>query len=100
MTSLVTRPRLLSTALRTGDGRQIRQIIMGFEARDLESMFAALAHLRWRRLATLRCEPHQVDTTVPSFDTTVPGFDTTVHQVDTTVLGFDTTVPGFDTTVH
>ena len=63
MTTLVTRARLLSTVLRTGDNRRIRRIIERFETADLAHVLPALDHLE-RRLAfcaTTQLRPAHLD---------------------------------------
>jgi len=68
MTTLVTRARLLSTVLRTGDVRRIRRIIGRFEARELTHLLAALDQLDLRRMANALCDAEVVDHTVSSLD--------------------------------
>lgn len=64
MTTLVTRARLLSTVLRTGDMNRIRRLVDRLEPRDVEGVLPVLDHLDLRRLAAALCDADRVDTTI------------------------------------
>ena len=68
MTTLVTRARLLSTVLRTGDNRRIRRIIERFETADLAHVLPALDHLDLRRLAAALCDNAALDQRILDLD--------------------------------
>jgi len=64
MTTNVTRARLLSTVLRTGDARRIRRLVDRLERRDLAGVLPALSHLDLRRLATALFDEERVAHTI------------------------------------
>ncbi|MDP6945937.1 MAG: hypothetical protein QF464_17435 [Myxococcota bacterium] len=68
MTTLVTRARLLSTVLRTGDVRRIARLVERLEPRDVADVLPALDHLDLRRMAAALCDEQHVDRTVNILD--------------------------------
>jgi Mg/Co/Ni transporter MgtE len=68
MTTLVTRARLLSTVLRTGDVRRIRRLVDRLDPRGLAGVLPALDHLDLRRMAAALCDEDRVDRTVDTLE--------------------------------
>ena len=68
MTTLITRARLLSTVLRTGDKRRIRRIIDRFEVAELTKVLSALDHLDLRRVAAALCAEDGAEESVLRLD--------------------------------
>ena len=68
MTTLVTRARLLSTVLRTGDVRRIARLVDRLEPRDVADVLPVLDHLDLRRIAAALFAERRVHQTVLTLD--------------------------------
>ena len=69
MTTLLTRARLLSTVLRTGDMDRIVRLVDRLEHRDIAGVLPVLDHLDLRRLAAALCGDERIERTITELDT-------------------------------